>query len=112
MKDEFTLNGRTLFPAQVQNDFLVAARAYFAELLMNVKLPEKPEQGIGRHGSSKGDIIEFTLYFDAYHNTWTTEQIALRGYILEHIMPVIKEVVLTHYSNLKNGDDNLFTKMK
>jgi len=41
--------------------------------------------GYGYHGSSKGDKIEFTEYFDEYRIEWTNKDRAFQGFLFKKI---------------------------
>jgi len=45
----------------------------------------KTKTGYGYHGSSKGDEIEYTLYFDEYRCEWTDINTAFQGYVFKNI---------------------------
>jgi hypothetical protein len=49
----------------------------------------KTENGYGYHGSSKGDEITYTLYFDVYSGNWTTKNMAFRGFVFNEIKKYI-----------------------
>lgn len=63
------------------------------DFLLDLKYEWKPktkkETGYGYHGSSKGDEIEYTLYFDEYNSNWTTKDMAFRGFVFKKISQLI-----------------------
>ena len=51
---------------------------FLSELKENWKPKTETKTGYGYHGSSKGDEIEYTLYFDSYRCEWTTKDRAFK----------------------------------
>jgi len=45
----------------------------------------KQEVGYGYHGSSKGDKIEWTSYYDEFRAEWTDKNRAFQGFVFDHI---------------------------
>ena len=45
------------------------------------------------HGSSCGELVEMTLYWNEYKVEWTSKESALEGVILNKLRPYIKESV-------------------
>ena len=64
--------------------------SFIAELKSKWNPETETKTGYGYHGSSKGDEIEYTLYFDEYRCEWTTKDIAFQGYVFKHINEFIK----------------------
>jgi len=55
-----------------------------SDLKNNWKPKIKKESGFGYHGSTKGDKIEFEMYFDEYHSEWTSfKDKAFKGFVLK-----------------------------
>lgn len=42
------------------------------------------------HGSSTGEPVEVTYYWDEYECEWTTKEFALKGYVFNQIEPLIR----------------------
>lgn len=62
-------------------------------LVSGVKLKSRTESGWGYHGSSKGEQITYTTYFDVHRCEWTTKDRALEGYVLSKLSPIIKSII-------------------
>jgi len=45
------------------------------------------------HGSSCGEDVELTLYWNEYKIEWTSKESALEGIILKQLRPYIREAV-------------------
>jgi hypothetical protein len=63
---------------------------FLAELKANWKPKTETKTGYGYHGSSKGDEIEYTLYFDSYRCEWTTKDRAFQGLVFQEIDKFLK----------------------
>jgi hypothetical protein len=63
---------------------------FLAELEANWKPKTETKTGYGYHGSSKGDEIEYTLYFDSYRCEWTTKNRAFQGLVFQEIDKFLK----------------------
>jgi hypothetical protein len=65
-------------------------------LLLELKKEWEPKTktkiGYGYHGSSKGDKIEYVVYFDDYKNNWTTKSIAFEGFVFKRISEFLNDV--------------------
>tara|TARA_R110000772_G_scaffold62549_2_gene140561 strand:+ start:7465 stop:7710 length:246 start_codon:yes stop_codon:yes gene_type:complete len=69
-------------------------RKIINDILKDVKLEEKHEHGYGYHGSSKGDRIDYTTYYDKHRYEWTTDKNrALQGVIFDKLTPIINEII-------------------
>jgi hypothetical protein len=59
------------------------------DLITNLKknwVPKtKVKTGYGYHGSSKGDEVEYTMYFDEFRQEWTTKDRAFQGLVFGYI---------------------------
>lgn len=50
-------------------------------ILSTANLKTKISGGYGYHGSSKGDYIEYTLYWDVLKADWTNRDEALKNFV-------------------------------
>lgn len=55
------------------------------DLYLNWQPEVKTVSGEGYHGSSKGDIMEYHVYFDVYNLDWTTKKRAFKGYVFKKL---------------------------
>ena len=69
-----------------QRPIPTAMSRFISELKRNWNPKTKTETVYGYHGSSKGDEIEYTLYFDEYRCEWTTEYRAFQGLVFKNII--------------------------
>ena len=58
---------------------------FITELKSKWNPKTETKTGYGYHGSSKGDEIEYTVYFDEYRSEWTTKDRAFQGYVFKQI---------------------------
>ena len=63
---------------------------WISDLKLNWKPEKKTESGYGYHGSSKGDYIEYELYFDEFRCEWTDKDRAFQGYVFKNITSILK----------------------
>ena len=63
------------------------------DMVRGVKLKSREEVGWGYHGSSKGEQITYTTYFDVHRCEWTTKNRALEGYIINKLSPIIESAI-------------------
>jgi len=64
-----------------------------SQIVGEAELKSKTEIGEGRHGSSKGEPIEYTVWHNPYYCEWTTKEMALRGYVFLKLLPIIDKVI-------------------
>ncbi len=63
---------------------------FISELKQNWKPKTETKIGYGYHGSSKGDEIEYTMYFDEYRCEWTTKDTAFQGLVFKSVDKFLK----------------------
>ncbi len=63
---------------------------FLSELKENWKPKTETKTGYGYHGSSKGDEIEYTMYFDEYRCEWTTKDRAFQGLVFKEVDKFLK----------------------
>ena len=63
---------------------------FLSDLKANWKPRTETKTGYGYHGSSKGDEIEYTMYFDEYRCEWTTKDRAFQGLVFKEIDKFLK----------------------
>jgi hypothetical protein len=73
-----------------QCDIHVVMSRFIDELKQNWKPKTETKTGYGYHGSSKGDKIEYTMYFDEYRCEWTTKDRAFQGLIFKNVDRFLK----------------------
>lgn len=61
-----------------------------AQLKKGWKPKTETKIGYGYHGSSKGDKLEYVMYFDEYRCEWTTKDIAFQGFVFENVDKLLK----------------------
>jgi len=77
--------------AELQHSCIADVMPHFlSELKANWKPKTETKTGYGYHGSSKGEEIEYTLYFDSYRCEWTTEDRAFQGLVFQEISKFLK----------------------
>ena len=70
---------------------LISYMHYFIdELKQNWKPKTETKKSYGYHGSSKGDEIEYTMYFDEYRCEWTTKDRAFQGLVFKNVDRFLK----------------------
>jgi hypothetical protein len=79
-------------PTPVNVESIKEPLVWIGEIKENWKPKTKTETGYGYHGSSKGDEIEYTLYFDEYRCEWGSEDRAFQGFIFKTIDKTIKQI--------------------
>lgn len=62
-----------------------AMQKYIDELRENWKPLTQTNEVEIYHGSKKGDIVEYKLYFDERTLKWTTKEIAFQSYVMKHL---------------------------
>jgi hypothetical protein len=77
-------------PQNPQLNIGAVMHSFIAELKSKWNPKTETKTGYGYHGSSKGDEIEYTLYFDEYRCEWTTKDRAFQGYVFKHINKFIQ----------------------
>ena len=75
---------------QGNGDLAVVMPRFLADLKANWKPKTETKTGYGYHGSSKGDKIEYTMYFDEYRCEWTTKDRAFQGLVFKEIDKFLK----------------------
>lgn len=63
---------------------------FISELKENWKPETKTKDGYCYHGSSKGDKIEYTMYFDEYRCEWATKDKAFQGWVFKNVDKFLK----------------------
>ena len=63
---------------------------FLSDLKENWKPKIESKTGYGYHGSSKGDEIEYTMYFDEYRCEWTTKDRAFQGLVFKEVDKFLK----------------------
>ena len=64
-----------------------------SELVKTAELQSENRIGDGYHGSSKGETIPYTVWYEPYYRKWTTKEIAMRGYLISKLMPIINKCI-------------------
>jgi hypothetical protein len=67
--------------------------ATILEILKNVVLESKTKKGFGYHGSLKSEEIPYTVYWDPFYRNWASKDAALKGHILNELIPIISKVI-------------------
>lgn len=68
------------------------AISQYIDLLRSKWRPQtKTIVGTIPHGSKKGDEVINVVYYDEYNHTWTTEDIAFKGYVFNQITKIINK---------------------
>jgi hypothetical protein len=75
---------------QGNGDLAVVMPRFLAGLKANWKPRTETKTRYGYHGSSKGDEIECTMYFDEYRCEWTTKDRAFQGLVFKEIDKFLK----------------------
>ena len=64
-----------------------------SQMVEGAELESKNVIGEGYHGSSRGDAIPYTVWYDPFYREWTTKEMALRGYIFLKLVPIIRKCI-------------------
>ena len=77
----------------VQPEVPVLLENVIKSMIDGVQFKTREESGYGYHGSSKGEKITYTTYFDVHRCEWTTKERATEGYVLNKLRPIINSIV-------------------